>query len=125
MSTNDENLISDESINEFCHGLMDAFHSARKQLATLHPDWSLQDVAGYLMEFGRAQISQSETPEPSDLEFISSYVSSLRFDNPSSSLYCAFAAGCLMGFVKTGHLPMEQYVHALELSTEIAQTELA
>jgi hypothetical protein len=125
MSSGDTDRISNDTIENFCRGLIDPFNVARKELSLQHPDWSLQDMAGYLMEFGRAQISEIEQAETADLEFISTYVSSLRFDNPGSSLFGAFAAGCLMGLVKTDQLPIDKYVAALDIAAGIANTELA
>jgi hypothetical protein len=122
MSMNDDPTLEQfvHTIAGACERLVDDFERLRVPLQQLHPEWSVPVLAANLMEFGRGQISGIDEPTQADREFIARYAHALAIPGDVGRLFCAYASGCLMGWVATGELSQDQLVDALQVAQQSA-----
>ncbi len=113
--------MSKELTIDFCLRLVPNFTKLVCELQKLHPEWSVQYLAGNLMEFGRGQTSGIVEPNEKDLAFYKSYLAALNFDQAQSALFSAYATGCLMGLVQNGELTPAQFIESVEISRQFAE----
>ena len=110
----------DENISNFCSHLLHDYDQIKMSLQTLHPDWSDQDLAKNLMEFGRGQYSGIAEPSEKEIRLIVMYVDSLTFSDKDISFFTAYSGGCIMGLIMTSELTPDQFTPALEISVDFA-----
>jgi hypothetical protein len=111
---------SDDALIGFLDRIRPDYGRLVRDLRAVGPEDDELTLAGNIMEFGRGQVSQIGEPDQSDLKFIKAYIHSLDLGSSDQRLFAAYAAGCMMGLVKSKQLPSEQFLHALALSRDYA-----
>jgi hypothetical protein len=115
---------SEEVIEEFCSGKIQDFNNLLPNLKRLHPEWSTNQLAVNLMEFGRGQISGIGDPDDKDVNFFKRYLAALEKENCKEDKFflAAYLGGCIMGLVQLGHLEPESFIDAMEVSRKRAMS---
>jgi hypothetical protein len=104
-----------ESVAEACERLADDFEQVRASYLAANPDWTSAELAAHLMDLGRAQISGVEQCAAADLDLLSRHMGAVAVPGQKARQFCAFATGCLMGWVANGELSEEQLTDALHV----------
>jgi len=113
----------EEFIKDFCVEKSKDYKNLLPNLRKLHPEWSENQLAINLMEFGRGQISCIGVPNEKDINFFKRYLGSFREREKKIFLISAYLGGCVMGLVQKGHLSPNNFMDAMEVSKKIAEQE--